>query len=228
MGWALAPLVWGIFSWLVWHNTIVTSFPFRLLILTSGASIIVIRCFGSFFQKALHQRLYFLNYSIPLLPWWAFLLFVWIGVFTCLTPLCDYPIISAVTQGILVYSILEEFITRSFFIRYRMRMVEFFILNALSALSFSLMHCFYGESLLQALTVGHFGFSFILSCIVYKTNRIELTILLHMLANIVNYTLPCVILHNSFPIIVGVAKLTFELLFFVTFIGCAFKEKVLK
>lgn len=221
--WALAPLMWGVFSWVVWHSSVVTFFSLRLMLLALMGSLVAVISFGSYLQKALSCHLYSKFIILP--PWWVFIILVWLGVLACFTPLSGYVIVSSITQGIFIYSIFEEFITRAFFIRYQMGKKEFFLFNILSAISFSLMHCFYGESFSQAFLMGHLEFSLCLSFIAYKTRRIELTILLHMIANIVNYTLPCIIFNNSPSIIVGSARVIFNLLFYACLIGCSLKEK---
>ena len=221
--WVIAPLLWGIFSKFVWQASFIPSAPLKILVLALVASTIIIVVFGKALNNALKYKLYFFGYPIVIPPWWAFLLLLFLGIVVCFTPLYHYLLISSMAQTIFLYPIIEEFITRSVFVKYKMNLFQFLCLNILSSLSFTFMHCFYGEGFIEALTIGHFGFSFAFSIIVYKTQRIELTILLHMLSNVCLYTLPTIIFKTPPPSLVsGISHMIFIILFYLCLAGYAY------
>jgi len=220
--WSLAPLAWGAFSWFVWSANFIHTTPLKFLTLTTVASATIILFFGTTFNTASRYKARLFNYSIALPPWYIFLAVIPLAVGLCFTPLIRYDFLSSLTQGILIYSIFEEFIVRGFFTKYTMSMKEFIFYNTVSSLSFTFMHCFYGETPVNALSAGHFGFGFALGFIAYTSRRIELGMLLHILANIVNYTIPVIILKSAPALLPGISRVVLEFLFCLIVIGCAY------
>jgi membrane protease YdiL (CAAX protease family) len=116
---------------------------------------------------------------------------------------------SAVLQsfiyGVCASSLFEELITRSYFVKYRMGIIEFLFFNIISSVAFSLMHAGFVATPLPLLAYitqrGHFGWSFMINILIYKTQRIEQTMIIHALSNIVHFTVPVLILgyHQAEP-----------------------------
>jgi len=99
--------------------------------------------------------------------------------------------ISIIASATIYGATLEELICRSFFVKYTFTPKEFLSWALLNAAAFSVMHWCYlnpgycvagtGQQLFNFL--NHFVFGFTLAAIVYKTKRLEATILIHMLSN---------------------------------------------
>ena len=90
------------------------------------------------------------------------------------------------------------------------------------------MHAFYvkeGISLYELLQRGHFGFSFMLGVILYNTQRIELSILLHMLSNLLRYTIPVCLFHCPWPSDVAIAGSMFvDVVLVLCLGGCSYTK----
>ncbi len=100
-------------------------------------------------------------------------------------PLWDYPVVQSLIQGCLVSGFIEELVTRFFLINRDLSVKEFAWLNVVSAISFAVMHSFYGsnDSLFSLLVGGHIQFSMLMSFLTFKVQRIELTMILHAMFN---------------------------------------------
>ena len=109
-----------------------------------------------------------------------------------------------------------------------MNLLEFILFNIISSVAFTFMHAGYfpkGESTITLLTNGHLAFSFMLGLITYKTQRIELPIMLHMLSNIFRYTIPVCIFNCPWPSLVAIiSALIVDILFSLCLAGCSYKE----
>ncbi len=221
--WSLAPLGWGAFSWLVWNTEYVAREPYPFLLLALGGSIFTIVFLRKMLDRALTNTLYFFHYPIPLPTWRMLLALMPVGILLCITPLFQFDLVHSLVGGILISAIFEEFVAHSFFATYRMGILEFLFFNTLSAISFNFMHCFYGEGIIASLSAGHLGFGFALGFLVYKTQRIELAILLHMLSNLARYTVPVVMFGTPWPSLLAVLdNIVFELLFYSCLAGCTY------
>ena len=107
------------------------------------------------------------------------------------------PIIQSIIYGVLTSGFYEEIFSRSLFVKYRMSICEFLFWNFISSCSFALMHAGFEQVpapfLSYILERGHVEYSFMLGLIVYKTQRIELTMLMHSIGNLLRYTLPVLV-----------------------------------
>jgi membrane protease YdiL (CAAX protease family) len=200
------PLVWGGFvCFMGWGpgSTVISSHWLNFVIQAVSAALLITYAFGSALQNASKKyHTTFFGYSFPLPSWRFFILLPVIAACCSSVPLFQGDFMSSLIRGVMVSSIIEEFITRSFFITYRMGLREFILFNTLSSLAFTFMHGFYiqgGVDMYELLQRGHFAFSFMLGVIVYKTQRIELAIILHMLSNLLRYTIPVCLLLSPWP-----------------------------
>ena len=208
--WSLAPLLWGGVTWFLAYGpgaSLPISYAMRMLI---GILILVAYFYKPLEYAAKHNRILFFEYPMSP-PRWT------LPVFTTITLLLTYnlyslffswdssPFFNSLLFGIFAGPCLEELIARSFFVKYRMSGVAFIVFNTISATAFTLMHAGFEQipaSLHELFFArGHFAFGFLLGIIAYKTQRIEIPILLHMASNFFRYTLPTIILHQPFPII---------------------------
>lgn len=229
---SLAPLIWGIFTWtMAWGplGKIIPYGSFNILVRAIlGYGIVVF-----FFYRALeyarkHYQSTFFNYTMPLPPWWLFIVlnFFAIGVSFFYVPIYHYPLLESIVLGLLLSSCIEEFLAHALFVKYKMHFLEFFFFNIITSLSFTFMHAGYfeqGKSICDLFSMPHFAFSFMLGILVYKTQRIELAIILHILSNVLNYTLPVCILHQSINL--SCISQFQNILFYLCLAGCAYKYK---
>lgn len=230
---SIAPVIWGASVWFMgWGmGSVIMPYYFLNYITQVVVAVFVVSYFfGSALQEAYrkYQPMFFEN--IFLIPSWVY--FVGLAVVAALlsaTPLSQYEFVSSLIRGVIVSAILEELIARSFFVKYKMNVKEFIIFNLISSLVFTLMHSFYvqeGVGLSDLLQRGHFGFSFMLGVIVYKTQRIELSILLHMLSNLFRYTIPVCLFQcpcSSTTAIIG--SLCVDIVMLLVLGGCSSKNR---
>jgi len=73
---------------------------------------------------------------------------------------------------------------------------------------------------------GHFAFSFMFGVIVYKTQRIEISMLLHMLSNVLRYTVPVCLFQCPWPSSIAIIGAQFvEVAMILVLGGCSRKQK---
>jgi len=203
---SLAPLLWGSFVWFMGWG-LGANFFLNYSVNYLIRIIIVLLSLYCFFGFGLNQayrkhQIYFAQYPLYLPSWKYFLILVGIAASIVTLPIIKSEFLQSIFYGVIISSILEELITRSFFIKYKMNLLEFIFWNVLSSFAFMFMHGFYQEQFLdlfELLQRGHLGFSFILGIIVYKTQRIELSITVHMLSNLLRYTIPVCLFHMPWP-----------------------------
>lgn len=203
----LAPLIWGILTWLIQTYAIDYSFRFGTLSVTSLFYFVIIAALVFLFGPSLDNaskkyQLYIDRYYVAVPQWRYFLMLVVIASCFLVVRIFESLLLQSLLYGIMFSSIIEEIITRSFFVKYNMKWLEFLCWNSISSLAFTLMHAFYADyqgGFYATLQNGHFPFSFMLGIIVYKTQRIEVAMILHMLSNILRYTIPVTIFHTSWP-----------------------------
>jgi len=229
--WALAPLGLGAFIWFMsWgYASSLFIYPVDFLFRYAVISGIIIIFFRKSLNDSLKNKLLFFDRQIPLPPWWVFLLLIFSGLAVILfTPLKQYATIQNLVYGVIISATIEEFIARSFFIKYKMGLWEFLLLNTISSLAFTFMHSFYNQEFVSCFDLmqrGHFPFSFMLGIIVYKAQRIELTIILHMLSNLLRYTVPVCLLNCPWPSLFAIISSDFvSILFYLALAGCAYKR----
>ncbi len=207
--WALAPLLWGAFTWFLAFgkgSCIPLSYAIRM--------IIPILLLSWYFRKTFDKtaktiEVRFFGYQIPLINWrfiislTTLLLFgLWIYTLFFSAPIP--AVLSSIIFGVMASSSLEELMARSYFIKYKMSGLQFLFFNFITSISFTLMHAGYTETpqpLYQLFFInGHFLFSFMLGILAYKSKRIEIPLLIHMLSNFLRYTVPNLILMQPLAI----------------------------
>lgn len=207
--WSLAPLFWGAITWFLAYGpgqSLPISYAMRMLI----AIILLIAYFYKSLEYASHHnQVSFFEYPIQLLNWkipllTAIILLIAYSIYSLFFSWDFLPVFNSMVFGVFAGPCIEELLARFFFIKYRMSGIEFICFNIISSISFTLMHGFYDPSFsLYTLFFenGHLPFSFLLGIIAYRTQRIEMTILLHLASNFFRYTLPTLILHQQLPAI---------------------------
>lgn len=215
--WSLAPLAWGILTWFLAFGPgqfLFISYSMRLLI---GIILLTTIFYKTLEYRRLHTNV--LLFDIPIyFPSW--LLFFFTSIVLLIINIFffkyDTAFLNSMTFIIFAGSLLEEFISRDFFIKYEMKGLEFIIFNFISATTFTLMHSGYSTPTPNIWNLfferGHFPFAFLLNIIAFKTKRIELPLIIHMLSNFFNCTLPNLILHEQKPAWITLAFDCFQLL----------------
>lgn len=209
--WVLAPIFWGYLIWFLGyshferllHSMIPwSSYDYNIkLLFRSVVGVIAILIFfsKSFNYAQKNYQLTFWGYKFWV-PDWKFLIsLVFIGLIFTLPfiPTFEWIILDNIINSVLISAIFEELITHGYFIKYKMGSLQFIFFNILSSITFSLMHYFYTmqEFLAYNLITNYFIFGFTMGIIAYKSQRIELPIILHMGSNFINYTLVKLILN---------------------------------
>ncbi|MGE0207354.1 MAG: lysostaphin resistance A-like protein [Candidatus Babeliales bacterium] len=231
--WTLAPLAFGSFVWAMgwgFGSYLVPYYPLNYLLRVVVASAITIFFFRKTFDYATqHYELQFFGYTVKLPSWWIFIALALLVSCFNFTPLARFETMQSLIGGVFVSAIIEEFIARSYFVKYKMSAPTFIVLNILSSLAFTFMHIFYTKDMhmdVVNLLSNHFEFSFMLGIIVYKTQRIELSIILHMLSNLLRYTIPVCILHCVYPSFMMVLlSLMVGTVILLALAGCSYKRK---
>ncbi len=145
--WSLAPLAWGGLVWFMWQGpggTIVTNHYLNQLLRVVLVAALISYFFRPAFDRAAKRyRPEFFDKSLPL-PRWSILIGVMVGAALLrATPLMQFETASHLIRVVLIGATLEEFVSRSFFVKYPMGISQFIIFNILSSLSFTLMQYFY-------------------------------------------------------------------------------------
>jgi len=200
--WTLAPLLWGAISWFFMCG------PGECIPITRSMLLIIsIVILVAYFYKILERkqntvRLIFFDHPFSI-PNWKWLFIPTIALLTAQSfAASGETILSSMAFGVFASAFLEELLTRLLFIKYRMSALQFIVFNTISSAAFTIMHagyCMPIPSLLDLFTRGHFPFSFMLGILAYKTQRIELPMLVHMSSNLMGYTLPTLILQHPIP-----------------------------
>lgn len=202
----MGPVMWGAFVWFMgwgYGATLIPYYPINYVIRILIALVVTGYFFGVAFQGTYKKyKLTFFHYSFDLPSWLYFVGLTVVAAFVSVVPYTQSYFISSLMCGVIVSAIIEELVARSFFVKYAMGVKEFIFFNIVSSLAFTFMHAFYEQGSVPALEFmqrGHFAFSFMLGVIVYKTQRIELSMLLHMLSNMLRYTVPVCLLQCPWP-----------------------------
>jgi membrane protease YdiL (CAAX protease family) len=206
----LLPLAYGLMTWLIswkYHFFVNTPFQYQLT-LALKAFITLSVCYFLFSKYYIYNAKNFIpvirfndkehliffiskEWYIPIPAWYFFIGMLCVSVLTSflVIPLWEYTFLHALIVSIIITPILEEFVTRSLFVASSRSFFYFLILNILNSVAFTFMHLGYNKEMIdinQLFNNGYFEFNFALNCIAYKTKRIELTCLIHMLSNIIN------------------------------------------
>ncbi len=231
--WSIAPIGWGAFTWFIAFGPGSSFIPFAsssiscqisFLIRTLLAFGLIILFFKDSFEDARkNNKLKFFGFLVPLPAWYYLMALVIAGILISFAfrPIWEYEVINSLILGVLISSCVEEFITRSFFVKYKMGWLEFLEFNIISSISFLLMHAGYsasGAPLANLFTGDRFVFSLIMGLLVYKTQRIEIAIILHMLMNFLCWTLPVCILKTT------CGSVFYYPILFLIVIGCFYDE----
>lgn len=145
-----------------------------------------------------------INYAVTIggiklyLPSWKYLVIptVFLLPFAWYVYWPHNPVIQSLLYGVLVSVFSEELLTRSVFVKYYMGLFEFLCFNVISSVAFSVMHAGFVAmpASLGDYLYGHFTFSFMLGLMVYKTQRIEISMIMHALSNLIRYTIPVLVI----------------------------------
>ena len=194
----IGPLAWGAFTWAMAFGGLsyyiipfcAVSYQINLLIRAIIGTLFICIFFGSSLQQATKQYIpTVFGFRVLIPTWWQLIsvVFLAISLSFFVTPLWEYPIINSLVLGILISSFFEELVTRSSFVKYSMSLFEFIIFNILSSIAFSFMHIGYEQCLhfnfIEQIYI-HGLFSFFMGILVYKTRRIEITMMLHAFSNL--------------------------------------------
>ena len=210
------PLIWGMITYIMAFGPgayLGISYPASLL---SGI-LLLLYCFHKILDFKQQQITLFCNDYKVYVPSWKWI-FSLTSLLLLLFSLCfpadnSYPILQSIACGVWGSACIEELLAHILFIRYRMQLGEFLLFNFLSAFTFTLMHAGYNEvipSLYELLSRGHFPFGFLMGIVAYKTQRIEVPIIIHALSNLLYYTVPVLIIHQELPIIIGILYSCFQ------------------
>ena len=209
IAWVFAPIVWGSFIWVMGFGpgaSFIPYLPLNLLVRVIAIFLIIPFFFTALNNAAKNYEVQCFGYSLAVPSWRVFVIAMVASLVISFTPLFQFDVICSLILGVAIGVVFEELITRAFFVKYSMGVLEFLVFNFASSLSFMYMHTFYvaeGLSFSELMQRGHLGFSFMLGMIVYKTQRIELAIILHMFFNIFSYTIPVCLFDRPWPSMVG-------------------------
>ena len=222
----LSPIAWGFLTWYLNGTGLLPAYPLNLIVY----ALIVIAVY-SYFYKDLYDhlqqtaRIYFFNYPLPLPAWRTLVIFMFLMLFVGLlfSPLYDYPLIESLIVGVTFYPIIEEILAHTFFIKFRFSIPELLFWALLNSFAFMLMHRWYHIPLAPLSTLwhnGHFQFGFAMALLAYITRRIETSIIIHMLSNLMRYTVPFVIIgKKSYGY-----SLFIDILYFICLIGLCYRK----
>lgn len=202
---ALAPLGWGFFTWfLAWGPgewlIPYTKYPLGLIIRTTLGFGLCILFFARVYEQ--RRKTYiptFFEYSFNVPPWWLYVLAVYgaLALSFFFIPLYEYPIAQSLITGVLLYPCIEELIGHTLFIKYSLSGIEVIVFGTVNAFAWALMHRWYENPLVPIEHLwqrGYIEFGLMMALVAYKTKRIEIPLALHMLSNLLGYTLPVIIL----------------------------------
>lgn len=205
--WALAPLVWGLITYFLAFGpgaALHIGYSIRLL---AGIAFLTFYFYKTLESARLKTIVFLFDYPL-IIPSWklligltSFLLLIHTFFFSWGV----YPVFDSLVFGVFGSSCLEELLSRTLFIKYRMKPAEFIGFNILSSCVFTLMHAGF-ESIPPSwyelfFMRGHFEFAFLLGLIAYKTQRIEIVIIIHMLSNLLRYTVPFLLIKQELPVL---------------------------
>ncbi len=207
--WSLAPLLYGTITWFFSFgpgNKLPIAYSIRQLIILSILAFYFYKPLTIAFQN---NRLFFFEYLFSIPNWNIFVLLT--GILLTIQSIAlfftwDFGLVfNSFVFGVFASACIEELLTRAFFLKYQMAGMQFLLFNCISSASFTLMHAGFGQlfpSLYDLfITRGHFPWSFAMGIVMYKAQRIEVTMLMHMSSNFFRYTLPTLILHQQIPVI---------------------------
>ncbi len=210
---ALMPLYIGITNYILLSNPYTEHINYSLRMLPWIGALILF-----FYNNFENTRKNFLvtigTYTLPL-PSWKLLISIPI-VLVLINDIykCNNLFIQSIIYGVFASAFFEEIFTRSLFIKYKMGTFEFIFFNIISSCAFSLMHAGFIASPSHPMTYifNHFGWSFMVGLIAYKTQRIETTMILHSISNLIRYTIPTVLFGIYLPQEIQVVFYTIELI----------------
>ncbi len=205
---SLLPLVWGLCTAILIHG----GGFFAHVPYTFVALIALLALTGIFYSSLefarKNYRLKFFEYDLKLPPWLLLVAVTATGLIVATMfkilgiPYQNFPALISLITGVGASACIEELLARTAYVKFPMTTAQALFFNLLSSLAVTYMHVGFEESrapLLDYLFLrGYYVFSFSLGLIAYKTKRIELCILLHMLSNLFNYTLPVLVIGESF------------------------------
>lgn len=206
--WAMAQLLWGACIWFFSFG------PGKNILRQAPLYAYAIALTAGYFYRPLMARSLKTHpflFDIPItIPRWIYLIAGTLCILTAYFIASRFfgvnfsPIVHSLVFGVCASACVEELAARSILAKYSLSSVGFIIFNLVSSLAFTLMHAGFqnpAPTLYALLVNGHFQFSFMLGIIVYKSQRIELTLLLHAASNLVNYTLPTLLLMQPLPLL---------------------------
>ena len=234
---SLLPLAYGIFVWIIDYKLssyIRLEYPFNILFRTSITIGIIALLFGKSLNKAYEtNQLQFFGYNFNIPSWKYFAASVPFAILINLLqknePIINFEFGRSLIYGVIVSVIIEELIARSFLIKNKINISQFFLFNTISSIAFTIMHTFYyqdGISLHQLILNGHFAFSFTMGILAYKTQRIEVPIIIHMLSNLMRYTIPVCLFNSPWPSTIAASTGTFvDVTVALCLTGLSYKQK---
>ncbi len=215
-----APLLWAVLYGFLQRAPI--PYAWEAMVVLVLVSVLLFKILES--ARKTYQATIF-NFPLSLPPWFVFvgLTLAGLALLGLFPVVCNWPILTSLIWGVSFSPTFEELITRSLFVAFPLSAIEAIFLNLLSSCAFSSMHYGYHEipkTLHQYLLI-HFGFSFMLGLIAYKTKRIELCMLIHACSNFLRYTLPVLILgqEGCNPTI----SLIYECITLIILAGCSYR-----
>ena len=178
--WALAPLIFGVISWLLVYGPgrliqavpILYAMSWLVCIL-----ILIIVCYKTCEYSSTHNQVLFFEYPLRLPNWkilaklisaliilyilYSLILYILYSEFFTWE---FWPMFNSIVFGVSAFPFLEELFARSFFIKYRMSGIEFIIFNLISSAAFTIMHAGISSSTMYNcfLLMGTFPFLFYL------------------------------------------------------------------
>lgn len=199
----LLPFTWGIlFYGLIWLSSLAAGTKLAPIVNEATLYIpavlltlfIVYKIYGPALKKSLATPVIFFGVRLPVIPLPFFIALIFIGL--PMLPFANVTLVHFI-QTIMIGATLEELLSRAFFIKYRNMGKEFLLWAPLLSATFSLNHWFYfyaqnfhidptWQLAFQRFLV-HFGYGFILSMLTYKTKRLEIPTILHIIGNINGY-----------------------------------------
>lgn len=223
---ALLPLAWGLVIRVVWDTSkLLPAYPlkqsFNWIITCAIFAPIVYKSYYRPLKESLSINLSLLGarFNPISLVWFLGVLVAAFASGLFVDSASWYS--RAVAYGIIISPLLEELISRSFFIRYnKISGREFLVWAVVSSAAFSLMHWAYladlGRSITGARAIAekffdHFTFSFLLSLITYKTKRLEPAIIIHGLSNL-RYALQCAVGDGAIALIIASINTVIQLI----------------
>lgn len=201
---AASPILWGLLTWfLIWGPGSMfipdSHYPIKTAVQAAMGFLVFGIYYASTYNRArdIYRPTFFgISFAVP--PWWLLIALAWIALAIGLffAPLSVHPFIASLIMGVMLYPCIEELIAHTLFVKYTFSVFGIIFWSLLNAYAFMLMHRWYANPPNTYETLwsnGHFGFGLLTGLITYKTGRIEVAIIIHMLSNLLRYTLPVLV-----------------------------------